>query len=72
MTGLVMHSDRVTQKIVTQHIGQATIECVLACLVSAIVRLLALLFDQFAFMPNGKAHFGAGEGMTTHSFDAMR
>ena len=72
MTGLVMHSYRVSQKIVPQHIGQAAVEGGLACLVSAVMRLRAPLLDQFAFMPNGKAHFGPGEGVATHGFDAMR
>ena len=31
----------------------------------------APLLHQFALVPNGKAHLGAGEGMAAHGFHAL-
>ena len=57
--------DRRCHKLFTQDIGQTLIPTGLAW-------VTAPLHHDFAFVPNGKAHFRANQGVAPHGFNAMR
>ena len=63
--GVVFHSNGLRHKVFTQHIGQTLRQ-------TGRTGMNAPLFKQLAFVPDGKAHIGAGQGMAAHGFDAVR
>ena len=62
-----LHGDAVCHKVFAHHIGQALAKRGHAERVHG-----APLGHQLAFVPNGKAHVGARQGVATHGFYAVR
>ena len=65
VAALVMHRHRIPHKVVSQHIGQTSVQ-------RAVALLRAPLLHQLAFVPNGKAHLGARQCVAAHSLYAVR
>ena len=65
--GPVIDDDGVGDKFLVQHIGQSAGDGFLGRAGGG-----APLLDQLAFMPDGKAHIGAGQRVAAHRFNAMR
>ena len=61
----VADGHRLRHKIFAQHIGQPLFQ-------TGRAGVVAPLLDQLAFVPNGKAHVGPGQGMAAHGLDAVR
>ncbi len=81
MAGLVVHDNRLLEKIGAQHIGQALVHrALLQLLPGGVVGQVCIaaerqggapLLDQLALMPDRKAYARAGERMAAHGLDAM-